>query len=367
MAVSRGTRIGNYEIIALMGAGGMGEVYRARDTRLGRDVAIKVLANRVTEDQILLARIEREARILASLNHPAIATIHSVEDWEGAPAIVMELIEGETLAVKLYEGALPVADVVRIARQVSDALCAAHDRGIVHRDLKPANIHVRPDGAIKVLDFGLAKSLTPGDTQLQASQTVTTTGSVMGTAPYMSPEQARGHDVDRRTDIWSFGCTVYEMLTGKRAFFGATPADTLVAVLSAEPDWSALPADTPDGLRALLQRCLQKDVRNRLRDLGDASFDYGATNSAFIGAIAMAQRRNAVRWTLAAIPILIIGALVWYAMSLVERAAAHLLGRKRPRRRRGDFARRPPHRLSRVRPAVGARAQRARVAAARRH
>ncbi len=320
MALTRGTRIANYEIIGLLGAGGMGEVYRARDTRLGRDVAIKVLANRVTEDQVLLARIEREARLLASLNHPSIATIHSVEDWEGSPAIVMELIEGETLAVKLFEGPLPVPVVIRIARQVSEALCAAHDRGVVHRDLKPANIHIRPDGGVKVLDFGLAKSIAQGDTKIESAQTVTTTGSIMGTAPYMSPEQARGHDVDRRTDIWSFGCVVYEMLTGKRAFFGATPADTVVAVLSAEPDWSALPSDTPDGLSALLQRCLQKDVRTRLRDLGDASFDYG-TNPAFSGAIGAAGRRNAWRWVLSAIPVAIVAALVWYAMTLVDRSA----------------------------------------------
>lgn len=321
MPLARGIRIGTYEILGLLGAGGMGEVYRARDTRLGREVAIKVLANRVTEDQILLARIEREARILASLNHPSIATIHSVEDFEGAPAIVMEMIEGETLAVKLFEGPLPVPEVVRIAKHVSDALCAAHDRGIVHRDLKPANVHIRPDGGVKVLDFGLAKSVAPGDTQLQIGQTVTTTGSIMGTAPYMSPEQARGHDLDRRTDIWAFGCTVYEMLTGHRAFFGATPADTIVAVLSAEPDWSALPADTPDGLRALLQRCLQKDVRHRLRDLGDASFEYGATNPAFVGAIAAVRRRTIGRRVRSAIPVLVVATLVWYAMTLVNRGA----------------------------------------------
>lgn len=322
MALARGTRIGSYEVVGLLGAGGMGEVYRALDTRLGREVAIKVLANGVTEDQVLLARIEREARILASLNHPNIATIHSVEEWEGTPAIVMEMIEGETLAVKLFEGPLPIPEVVRIAKHVSDALCAAHDRGIAHRDLKPANIHIRPDGGVKVLDFGLAKSLAPGDTQLQGEKTVTTAGSIMGTAPYMSPEQARGHDVDRRTDIWSFGCIVYEMLTGQRAFSGPTPADTVVAVLSAEPDWSALPADTPEGLRWLLQRCLQKEVRNRLRDLADASFDYGATNPAFVGAIAAVRRRTIGRWVFATITVLIAGALAWYAMTMIDRDVA---------------------------------------------
>jgi eukaryotic-like serine/threonine-protein kinase len=317
MAIPRGTRIGVYEIVSMLGSGGMGEVYRARDTKLGRDVAIKVLASRVTDDEIVLARIEREARLLASLNHPAIATIHSVEEWEGAPAIVMELIEGETLAVKLFDGPLPVPQVVHIAKQVSDALTVAHDRGIVHRDLKPANIHMRPDGGVKVLDFGLAKSVGQTDTQA-ISQTVTTTGSIMGTAPYMSPEQARGHEVDRRSDIWSFGAVIYELLTGKRAFFGATPADTIVAVLSQEPDWSALPAETPDGLRALLQRCLQKDVRHRLRDLGDASFDFGATNPAFIGAISVARRRNFSRWLTTAAAIAAAAGAIWAIAQLVN-------------------------------------------------
>ncbi len=300
MAIPRGTRIGVNEVIALIGSGGMGEVYRAHDTRLGRDVAIKVLANRLTEDAVVRARIEREARLLASLNHPNIATIYSVEEYEGSPAIVMELIEGETAAVKLFEGPLPVDQVVGIARQISEALTAAHDRGIVHRDLKPANIHLRPDGTVKVLDFGLAKAVTQTAThQVLSTPSVTTTGSIMGTAPYMSPEQARGQEVDRRTDIWSFGATIFELLTGKRAFFGPTPADTVVAVLSGEPDWNALPADTPEGLKALLERCLQKDIRHRLRDLGDASFDYGKTNPAFVGAIATAKhhrrRRNLTR------------------------------------------------------------------------
>ena len=319
MAIPRGTRIGVYEILSLIGSGGMGEVYRARDTKLGRDVAIKVLASRVSDDGMVLARIEREARLLASLNHPAIATIHSVEEWDGAPAIVMELVEGETLGVRLFEGPLPVVEVVRIAKQVSDALTVAHDRGIVHRDLKPANIHLRPDGAVKVLDFGLAKSVGHTDTQLM-SQSVTTTGSVMGTAPYMSPEQARGQEVDRRSDIWSFGAVIYELLTGKRAFYGATPADTIVAVLSQEPDWSALPADTPPGLTALLQRCLQKDVRSRLRDLGDASFDYGSTNAAFVGAIGIARRRNAARWLAITASLAAIAGAIWLTATLINRS-----------------------------------------------
>jgi Tol biopolymer transport system component len=318
VAIPRGTRIGTYEIVGLLGTGGMGEVYRARDTRLSRDVAIKILASRVAQDPVLLARIEREAQMLASVNHPSIATIHGVEDWQGTPAIVMELIEGETLAVRLFEGPLPPAEVVRIAKQVADALCAAHDRGIVHRDLKPANIHIRPDGAVKVLDFGLAKAVAVEGSapSTQLGETVTTTGSIMGTAPYMSPEQARGMEVDRRTDIWAFGCTIYEMLTGQRAFSGATPADTVVAILSSTPDWSKLPADTPPGLRALMERCLQRDIKHRLRDLADASFDYGATNPAFVGAIAEARRRNLGKLLLIAAPVvvtaLVIAGAVFY-------------------------------------------------------
>ncbi len=319
MSIPRGTRIGTYEIVGLLGTGGMGEVYRAHDPRLGRDVAIKILASRVAEDPVLLARIEREARVLASLNHHAIATIHGVEDWQGSPAIVMELIEGETLAVRLFDGKLPPDEVVRIARQIAEALCAAHDRGIVHRDLKPANIHLRPDGAVKVLDFGLAKSVVVEgtDPDPRLSQSVTATGSIMGTAPYMSPEQARGHEVDRRTDIWAFGCTLYEMLTGTRAFSGDTPADTVVAILSTTPDFSRLPADTPPGLRALIERCLQRDIRQRLRDLGDASFDYGATNGAFVGAIKLARRRNLGRVLLVAVPVVmamgLAGSVLYFA------------------------------------------------------
>ena len=322
MTIPRGTRIGIYEIVSLIGSGGMGEVYRAHDTRLGRDVAIKVLANRLTEDTVVLARIEREARLLASLNHPAIATIYGVEEYEGSPAIVMELVEGETLSVKLFDGPLPVGHAVNIAKQVSEALTAAHDRGVVHRDLKPANIHLRPDGAVKVLDFGLAKSLTESDAKAVFSQTVTTTGSIMGTAPYMSPEQARGQEVDPRSDIWSFGATAYELPTGRRPFFGATPADTLAPVQSSEPDCNALPADTPDRLRALLQRCLQKDVRNRLRDLGDASFDYGATNPAFVGAISTVRRRNLSRWMTTAASVVAVASLVGLAVWMFAIPAA---------------------------------------------
>jgi eukaryotic-like serine/threonine-protein kinase len=278
MAIPRGTRIGVYEVIGLIGSGGMGEVYRARDTRLGRDVAIKVLANRLTEDSVVRARIEREARLLASLNHPNIATLYGVEEYEGSPAIVMELIEGETVGVMLFDGPLLIDQAVKIARQVAGALAAAHARGIVHRDLKPANIHLRPDGTVKVLDFGLAKAVTQSDTRL-STPSVTTTGSIMGTASYMSPEQARGQDVDHRADIWSFGCVLFELLCGNPAFTGATPADTLVSVLMTEPDWSRLPAATPPRVRLLLERCLEKDAANRLPDLGDIDFTDGAPST----------------------------------------------------------------------------------------
>ena len=230
-----------------------------------------MLANRLTEDAVVRARIEREARLLAALNHPNIATIYSVEEYEGSPAIVMELIEGETLNVKLLDGPLPVAQAVQIGRQVAGALSAAHERGIVHRDLKPANIHLRPDGTVKVLDFGLAKAVTQSDTRL-STPSVTTTGSIMGTASYMSPEQARGEEADRRTDIWAFGCLLFELLSGGPAFDGATPADTLVAVLKSDPDWARLPATTPPRVRSLIERCLEKQIANRLPDLRDADF-----------------------------------------------------------------------------------------------
>lgn len=320
MALLPGTRIGSYEIVGLLGTGGMGEVYRARDARLGRDVAIKVLGGRLAHDELLLTRIEREARLLASLNHPNIATIHGVEDWQGTPAIVMEMIEGETLAVRLMDGALPVAEVVRIARQMADALTAAHDRGIVHRDFKPANVHIRPDGGIKVLDFGLAKSVNPLDANSDTNGAipVTTEGAIMGTAPYMSPEQARGVDVDRRSDIWSFGCTVFELLAGVRPFQRATPADTIVAILSTDPDWTTLPAGTPDGVRLLLQRCLQRDPRQRLRDLADASFALEASDIRSSAIFPKMPRPVMQKVLIAAVPILVVMGLAGVGVLLMR-------------------------------------------------
>jgi len=287
MPLSSGTRLGAYEIVSPLGAGGMGEVYKARDTRLERDVAIKVLPDLFTSDAVRTARFEREARLLASLNHPHIAQIYGVEDTPSAGAgqaalraIVMELVEGQTLDARLKQSrssrGLPIAEALSIARQVADALDAAHERGIVHRDLKPANIAVTTNGTVKVLDFGLAKSepehaAEPGHATTVMAPTVE--GVVLGTAPYMSPEQARGQATDKRTDIWAFGCLLYEMLTGRNAFAGATPTDTLAAIVEREPDWNALPAATPASVQRLLRRCLEKDPKRRLHDIADARLD----------------------------------------------------------------------------------------------
>jgi Tol biopolymer transport system component len=279
MKKSKGSRIGVYEIVALLGAGGMGEVYRARDTRLGRDVAIKLLPDIYAMDRERRARFEREAQILAALNHPNIATIYGFEDSH-TPALVMELVEGPTLADRIAQGPLLVRDAMEIARQLALALDAAHERGIVHRDLKPANIKIAGDGSIKVLDFGLAKAISgdasvPSDVANSPTVSVmgTAAGVILGTAIYMSPEQARGQSVDKRTDIWAFGCVVFELLTGRKAFSGATISDVLAAVLTQDPRWRELPSDLPGSIQHLLRRCLEKDPKKRLRDIGDAFID----------------------------------------------------------------------------------------------
>jgi serine/threonine-protein kinase len=278
-----GHRIGVYEVQAFVGAGGMGEVYRARDTKLGRDVAIKILPRLFTTDVDRLARFTREARLLAALNHPHIATIHGLEEFNGLPALVMELVEGPTLAEKLAQcstletqAGLPVAAALKIAGQIAEALEATHEKGIIHCDLKPANIKLTREGHVKVLDFGLAQALAAEGSSSDVSQfpTVTATelrpGAIIGTPAYMSPEQARGQALDKRTDIWAFGCVLYQMLAGRAAFSGDTLTDTLAAVVGREPDWSALPGSTPASVRRLLQRCLEKDTRQRLHDIGDA-------------------------------------------------------------------------------------------------
>jgi len=277
-----GTRLGVYEIRSLLGAGGMGEVYRARDTRLNRDVAIKVLSGPFATDSEQLARFDREAQLLASLNHPYIAQIYGFEDFHtaGGPAVsalVLELVDGPTLADRIQQGPVPIDEMLPIARQIATALASAHERGIVHRDLKPANIKLTAAGTAKVLDFGIAKALNPqpsaDDTSASTRQTPafagTAAGIVMGTPAYMSPEQARGKAVDRRCDIWAFGVVVYEMLTGRRPFEGETVSDTIAAILRSDIDWAQLPAETPDELRRLLRRCLERDPENRLQDAGD--------------------------------------------------------------------------------------------------
>jgi Tol biopolymer transport system component len=283
MPIQPGAFVGPYRVSAQLGAGGMGEVYRATDTKLGRDVAIKVLPDAFARDADRLARIEREARSLAALNHPNVAHIYGLEDAGGSLALVMELVDGPTLAVRILHGPLPIDHTLSIARQIADALDAAHERGIIHRDLKPSNIKVRDDGTVKVLDFGLAKSLAqpPAGATVGTTMTipdVTGVGVIVGTPAYMSPEQARGLAVDKRADIWAFGCVVYEMLTRRTAFRGATKTDTLAAILEREPDWTALPATTPPAIVNLVKRCLAKDVRHRLRDIGDARNELDAAD-----------------------------------------------------------------------------------------
>jgi eukaryotic-like serine/threonine-protein kinase len=282
VALTPGTIVGPYEILGLLGAGGMGEVYRARDTRLNREVALKTLPSTVSGDPDRLARFKREAQLLASLNHPNIGCIHGFEESSGMPALILELVDGPTLEDRLARGPIPPNEVWPIARQLCDALEAAHERSIIHRDLKPANIKLRPDGTVKVLDFGLAKALDPmpsGSTpDVTMSPTITSpamtrAGVILGTAAYMSPEQARGATLDARTDVWAFGCVLYEMLSGRRAFPGNTVSDAIAAILEREPVWAALPAATPEPIRRLLRRCLVKDSKQRLRHIADARIE----------------------------------------------------------------------------------------------
>jgi serine/threonine-protein kinase len=293
-----GSRIGHYELIAQIGAGGMGEVYRATDTNLGRQVAIKLLPEAFAQDAERLARFEREARTLASLNHPNIASIHGLERSGSVPALVMELVEGPALADRIAAGPIPPGEALAIADQIADALDAAHELGIVHRDLKPANIKVRPDGTVKVLDFGLAKAVEPaGATSgLSLSPTITSpvmtgAGILLGTAAYMSPEQARAKPVDKRTDIWAFGAVLYEMLTGRRAFAGDDVSDVLASVLAREPDWDALPLGLPPRVAVVIRRCLSRDQKQRVRDIGDVrlalkgAFDIAVNTTASADAV----------------------------------------------------------------------------------
>jgi serine/threonine protein kinase len=277
MALVSGARLGPYEIVAPLGVGGMGEVYRATDTNLARQVAIKVLPESMAADADRLARFDREAKTLAALNHPNIAAIYGLERSDGQTALVMELVEGPTLADRIAEGPIPVDDALAVAKQIAEALEAAHEQGIVHRDLKPSNVKLRPDGAVKVLDFGLAKAFDPAPSSslgLTQSPTLslqaTYSGLILGTAAYMGPEQAAARPVDKRADIWSFGVVLWEMLTGKPLFSGETISHTLADILRAEIDLAQLPGGTPIAIRELLRRCLDRDVKRRLRDIGEA-------------------------------------------------------------------------------------------------
>ena len=291
MSLAPGMRLGPYEISDPLGAGGMGEVWRAHDTKLGREVAIKVLPDAFVSDPERLARLEREARLLASLNHPNIATLYAFENMDGVRFLVMEVIEGQTLAGRLSEGPLPVRDALDFFRQVADGLAAAHRKGVVHRDLKPGNLKIAPGGHAKILDFGLAKTIAPaGSSDLTSSPTAsvhhTATGIIQGTAPYMAPEQAKGKPADERSDVFSFGVTLYETLAGKRAFAGETVTEVLAAVLEREPDLAALPPDTPDLVRFLLRRCLKKNPDDRLRDIAEAKAVLGEAMNAGVGSSA---------------------------------------------------------------------------------
>jgi serine/threonine-protein kinase len=331
-----GERLGPFEVTAFLAAGGMGEVYVARDTRLERDVAIKTLPRFVAADPKRLARLEREARALAALNHPNIAAIHGLEEKDGVIALVLELVEGFTLASRLERGPLPISEALSIARQIADALDAAHEKGFVHRDLKPANIQITPAGVVKVLDFGLAtlsrvassdsgSENSAGKTPHVPSIEGSRDGIVRGTAAYMSPEQARGHAVDRRADIWAFGCVVYELLSGKRAFPGDTISDTLAAVVERQPDWQALPSATPAYVVRLLRRCLEKDSKARLRDIADARIDLAYDVDGESGP--MASPHEGTRGWRRALPLavaagvggLIVGIGAWLVTSLGPR------------------------------------------------
>ena len=321
MTLAAGARLGPYEIVSALGAGGMGEVYRARDAKLNRNVALKVLPDVFALDPDRLARFKREAQVLASLNHPNIAAIYGFEESNPSPgsgqgavlALVLELVEGPTLAERIAHGPIPVDEALPIARQIAEALEAAHEQGIIHRDLKPANIKVRPDSMVKVLDFGLAKALEPisaPSADVTASPTITSPamtgmGVILGTAAYMSPEQAKGRQADKRTDLWAFGAVLYEMMSGQRAFKGEDISDTLAAVLRQDIDWTALPASTPASVRRLIARCLDRDVKRRLRDIGEARIvldDPAAAERAAGGVPALATPRPLWR---RAIPIVL--------------------------------------------------------------
>ena len=327
MALAAGTRLGPYEIAAQIGAGGMGEVYRATDTKLKRDVAVKVLPSHVAADPERLARFQREAEVLASLNHPNIAAIHGLEDAEGIKALVMELVEGPTLADRIAQGAIPVDEALPIAKQIAEALEAAHEQGIIHRDLKPANVKLRPDGVVKVLDFGLAKALEPTGAMspgMSQAPTITTpamtqAGMILGTAAYMSPEQAKGKVIDKRSDVWAFGAVLYEMLSGKRAFAGEDITETLADVMRVEPDWTLLSSELSASLATYLKRSLHKDPHQRIPDIAamrlalEGAFETAVSQAAESGAVARPVWRQAlpVAAMTAVVAVLVTGLVAW--------------------------------------------------------
>ena len=341
MPISTGTHLGSYEVLAQIGTGGMGEVYQAHDTKLGRDVAIKVLPEAFAHDPERLSRFQREAKMLAALNHPNIATIHGLEQSNGTSYLVMELVSGETLAERVKrDGAVPIEETLKIAVQIAEALEAAHEKGIIHRDLKPANVKLTPEGKVKVLDFGLAKAFAGDTADSNPSQSPTLSavatmqGVLLGTAAYMSPEQARGKTVDKRTDIWAFGCVLYELLTGKQAFEGETVTEILASVLKGDPDWLALPPTTPAQIFGLLRRCLQKDKTVRHQAAGDARIeiheamaapkDSGATQAAPASVSKLLAAVGAVAAALAIIAV-VMGFGWWRATRPVEQALRPLV------------------------------------------
>jgi serine/threonine-protein kinase len=328
-----GRKISHYNVTEKLGAGGMGEVYRATDTKLNRDVALKVLPEEFARDADRMARFKREAQVLASLNHPNIAAIYGLEESEGIRCLVLELVEGPTLAERIKQGAIPLDEALNIAKQIAEALEAAHEKGIIHRDLKPANVKVTPEGMVKVLDFGLAKALEddPSSIDISKSPTLsvaaTQAGVILGTAAYMSPEQAHGRQADKRADIWSFGVVLYEMLTGRQAFSGESISDTLASVLKLDPDWDALPSDTPAPIRKLLRRCLTKDRKQRLQAIGDARLELdevltgGDTESPLAAALARVPLwQRVLPWSLAALLLIATAFMSWGILS--ERSAA---------------------------------------------
>ena len=326
MSLLPGIRVGSCEVLGPLGAGGMGEVYRARDLKLQREVALKVLPDALADNPERRQRFEREAHLLAALNHPHIASIYGVVEDGDLTALMLELVPGETLAERLAQGPIQLAESLAIARQIADALDAAHNAGIVHRDLKPANIKLRPDGTVKVLDFGLAKAMSPSDSGVMAPEVTasptalppgTEAGIILGTAAYMAPEQARGKAVDKRADIWAFGVVLWEMLAGRPLFQGETISDTLAAVLTREVDWSRLPQSTPPAIVSLLKRCLERDPRTRLRDIGDARFE-----SDLEPARAGASSRTRWPWVLAVVAALVVGVAIGWQLARPAPAAA---------------------------------------------